>query len=413
MTRFAPAVAILAVSAASAAAQPAPPRTLDEMLASVRHAIALRDGRLDGEGAAVLRADLARTPYVLIGEDHGLREIPAFSSAVFRELVPRGVRDLVVEVGPEAGRRLTAALGARDPEAEVATWMRRYPFSLAFYDLQQELAFLRDARAAAGPSLRVTGVDQELMGAGRMLLESIATKDAAIPGLLAQEQAAYEKAKASGNPLDLFMMSGPAAALTALRDRLAAGTHRADAALVTALLDSREIYGLNATSGYVSNLTRAALMKRNYLAQIPDDRRTAPPPALFKFGALHVMKGLNTLQSREIGNYVAEIADGLGTPSLHVLVMAVKGQQRRFAGVGAPYIAAPVDQVGPGVSDFPYAKPVFERALDAGGWSLFDFRELRRWSIGRTDLDPRLQRLFFGFDLAVLIPEGTPSDQIR
>lgn len=149
------------------------------------------------------------------------------------------------------------------------------------------------------------------------------------------------------------------------------------------------------------------------MAQLPADLRATPPPALFKFGALHVMKGLNTLNSREIGNYIAEVADGMGTPSLHILIMAVKGNQRRFAGVGKPFVVAPVDQVGPSVSDFPYAKPLFERALGEQGWSLFDFRELRRWAIGQSDLDPRLLRLFFGFDVAVLIPEGTPSDQIQ
>ncbi len=154
-------------------------------------------------------------------------------------------------------------------------------------------------------------------------------------------------------------------------------------------------------------------MKRYYVAQLPPDRRGAPPPTLFKFGALHVMKGLNTLNSREIGNYIAEVADGLGTPSLHILIMAVKGNQRRFAGVGKPFITAPVDQIGPGVSDFPYAKPVFERALAEQGWSLFDFREMRRWANRQADLDPRLLRLIFGFDLAILIPEGTPSDEIR
>jgi hypothetical protein len=65
------------------------------------------------------------------------------------------------------------------------------------------------------------------------------------------------------------------------------------------------------------------------------------------------------------------------------------------------------------VSDFPFAKPVFERALAEQGWSIFDFRAMRSWARRQSDLDPRLLRLVFGFDLAVLIPEGTPSDQIR
>ena len=41
-------------------------------------------------------------------------------------------------------------------------------------------------------------------------------------------------------------------------------------------------------------------MKKDYTAQLPADRHGVPPPALFKFGALHVMKGLNTLNSREM-----------------------------------------------------------------------------------------------------------------
>ena len=407
-----PAVAMFALALGTVGVS-AQTRSMDDMLTSARHAVAVRDGRLEGAGADVIRAAMKDAPFVLIGEDHGLAEIPAFSSAVFRELAPLGARDVVVEVGPEAGRRLTRVLGSADPVAEARAWLQRYPFSLAFYDLQQELTFLREARTAAGPGLRVVGIDQELMGAGRMLLEAVATRDAALPELLKDERLAYDRAVVTGNPTDLFMLTGPADVLGALRDRLAAGTQTRDATLVTSLLDSRNIYALNAQSGFVSNLTRAALMKRNYVDQLPTARRAVAPPVLFKLGALHVMKGLNTLNSREIGNYVAEVADGMGRPSLHILIMAVKGQQRRFAGVGKPYIAAPVDQVGPGVSDFPYAKPMFERALGEQGWSLFDFREMRRWASSQRDLDPRLARLLFGFDVAVLIPEGTPSDQIQ
>ena len=45
-------------------------------------------------------------------------------------------------------------------------------------------------------------------------------------------------------------------------------------------------------------------------------------------------------------------------------------------------------------------------ALDSKNWSLFDFRELRDWADHARSLDPRLTKLIFGFDLAVVIPEG-------
>jgi hypothetical protein len=75
-----------------------------------------------------------------------------------------------------------------------------------------------------------------------MLLESIGTPDPA-PGC-SQERDAYEKAAATGNPLDLFMLTGPrrrAHRPARPSPPRAASTTRA---LVASLLDSREIYAL-------------------------------------------------------------------------------------------------------------------------------------------------------------------------
>ena len=98
--------------------------SLDDVLTAARRPIVVRDGGLEGAGADVLKTAMAATPYMLLGEDHGLAEVPAFSAAVFRELAARGTRDLVLEVGPEAGRGLTRVLGSADPVAETSAWMR-------------------------------------------------------------------------------------------------------------------------------------------------------------------------------------------------------------------------------------------------------------------------------------------------
>ncbi len=132
---------------------------------SVRQPVALSEGRLSGAGADTIRVGLREARFVLIGEDHGLAEIPAFSSAVFDEAAPLGFRNLFVEIGPLAARRMTQVLGSADPDAQAADWARRYPFSLAFYNWRQEFAFLKDARRAAGSSFGLFGLDQELMGA--------------------------------------------------------------------------------------------------------------------------------------------------------------------------------------------------------------------------------------------------------
>ncbi|MEZ5421268.1 MAG: hypothetical protein R2708_28550 [Vicinamibacterales bacterium] len=386
--------------APGAAAQP---RTVDDMLASVRLSIAVSHGRLEGPGAELLRAAIKATPYVLIGEDHGLAEVPVFSAAVFRELAPLGVRDLVVEVGPEAGRRLTRLLGAADPMAEARRWQARYPFSLAFYNLAQELEFLREARAAAGPGLRVVGVDQELMGAGRMLLEAIGTKDPAIPGLLAAERAAYATAASTGNPLDLFMMRGEAGALGALRDRLVAGRRATDAALVASLLDSRRVYELNATSGFESNLTRAAPMKRYYVEQLLAGRQGAPPPALFARGVHHVMKARtrSTAASSAITsrNWPTAWA-GRRCTSWSWPPGAASGASPASAGPTSSPLWTRSGRRRP--TSLRQAAAVRACARRTGHRRSPD---LRRWANRQRDLDPRPLRLLFGFDLAAY-PRG-------
>jgi hypothetical protein len=131
--------AVLSAAAPSLAQTP----SLDDMLTASRRPIVVRDGRLEGAGADVLKAAMAATPYVLIGEDHGLAEVPLFSAAVFRELAARGTRDIVVEVGPEAGRRLTERARGRRSGRRHRRLDAALPLQSAFYNLRQEFAFLR------------------------------------------------------------------------------------------------------------------------------------------------------------------------------------------------------------------------------------------------------------------------------
>jgi hypothetical protein len=186
------------------------------------------------------------------------------------------------------------------------------------------------------------------------------------------------------------------------------------AAMVEGVLESRAVYSLYfENKQFESNQRRALLMKRTFGA---DYRRAggAPQKVFFKFGANHVMKGLNNLNSRELGSYVAETAEGDGAKSVHILIVAVSGNQLRFGGIGKAMIPAPIDMIGPGQSDFPFAKPIFEGAMkDKSQWSLFDFRSLRDYIDHQKDADPMLVRMIFGYDFAVIIPEGTPSAEIR
>ena len=113
-----------------------------------------------------------------------------------------------------------------------------------------------------------------------------------------------------------------------------------------AFTQSREIYRkFMSGDGIGSNRQRALLMKANF-ARAYAAATTAegkPPKVLFKFGGNHMYKGLNQLHNNDIGNYILELADGQGSKSTNILILAVSGLQLVFAGTGRPYQAVKVD----------------------------------------------------------------------
>ena len=85
--------------------------------------------------------------------------------------------------------------------------------------------------------------------------------------------------------------------------------------------------------------------------------------------------GLNPVPGSDIGNYIAEFAEGQGAQSLHIYLMAVKGSQPIHPRVGQPAQLRPFK-----IEDQPgsrYLQPVFSSLLRSD-WTMFDLRPLRR-----------------------------------
>jgi hypothetical protein len=168
------------------------------------------------------------------------------------------------------------------------------------------------------------------------------------------------------------------------------------------------------TAGYVSNRERALLMKKTFEREYSRSTQAEgkPPKVLLKFGGDHTYKGFNPLRNNDLGNFVAELADGQGSSSLHILILGVKGSQLRFAGIGRPFQPANFNMVEDQDSDFPFLKPMFDNMAN-DGWTMFDLREMRQGFRTLGPVDKELERLIFGNDLLVLIPQATPSQQIQ
>src|SRR4051812_36563975 len=61
-------------------------------------ALEVKDGKLAGPGAEVIRGELAKAQFVLWGEEHGFADSPIVLRAIAREAKPLGFKYHVVEV---------------------------------------------------------------------------------------------------------------------------------------------------------------------------------------------------------------------------------------------------------------------------------------------------------------------------
>ena len=407
--RFALLATILTLGFAGPAA--ADTAALDKLKAN-RLAITLDKGTLAGPGAAPLLQASRQAQYVLLGEDHGVAEIAQFSSAYFNALAPAGFTTLVTENGPVAASALEGMLKRPDAVAAIARFDAAYPDAIAFYTMRQEAEMLAGFALAAGPRFEQWGIDQEFIGTAKYLIAQMLAQPvnpaarAKLEALRQMEAVAYQKAAATGNPMEYLMLSASDEELASLRPLLAVPKEQTALGLLDALLDSRAFYQKSASKvpgdRDLSNRMRLALLKRTLGSRLG----VREQKLVVKVGANHAYKGFNPLNNRDVGNFLAERAEGQGLTSLHLIVLAAKGKQLRFAGAGKPPQPAPIELDGAAF------KLLAGAGATDGSWSLFDLRSLRPGLRKLVAGDIDMLNLINGYDFALVIPEGSASTQL-
>lgn len=409
-------VAIIALASGASGQQ----SELAKQLVANRTEAHLENGRLAGKGASVVKSAVESAQFVLVGEDHGIKEIAQFISSVCDFTGPQGFHTLAIETGPTVTELLNQWIARDDRVQQVASFEKQFPNSIAFYNMREENDLLAHcSQTARGGKFQLWGLDQEFLGSTGYLLHLIGEThpgkeiQAALERLVSENEAAEKKANETHNPQDLFMFSPNETELSQFKALLDKSGSPKARALFEALLESRKIYRLNFESGFNSNRDRALLMKHNFVQDFTQAQaaESKPPKILMKFGSYHMQKGFNLIRNNDVGNYVTELADGLGVRSLHIIVLAVKGSQLAFGGIGLPYKPAEFDYSGKD-SQFLFFKPAFEN-LEPSGWTVFDLRPLRPIFYTLGHVDPDMEKVIFGYDLLVMIPVGTPSSQIQ
>jgi hypothetical protein len=405
----------LLLCAMTLSAQPAAKPTIESKLADAAYGFSIDNGKLAGAGAPVLEGAIAKAGFVLIGEDHLTREIPRFAAAVCDAMASSGgISAVAVESSPAAAAFVQRRLAPSDRLANMADLQKRFPDSIAFLNIPDEIDLAAHcAAASARKDFQIWGLDQEFIGsAGWVIDRMLATNPgpaarAAILKLQAAEHAAAEEAKRTGDPSKLFMLAATDADLDAAGAAIAKDGTVATRADFGELRASREIYLGQGTDPSESNARRARLMKRNFMTYYQAAGAPAKPRVLLKFGDWHLYKGLNPIHQLDLGNFVAEFAGMHDAGSLHIMVLGAKGTHALYAGYQQPLKFEPFVMYQD--DDYHWLKP-FCDAQKPGSWTLYDLRKLRFQGL---EMNAELERAVYGYDLLVIIPELSPGTVLR
>lgn len=298
-----------------------------QAIAEAPPSMTLTDGKLAGEGAGILLAELPDAQFILVGEDHGFADSPEIALALAREARKFGVTHHALEIGPGSDTLVTKVL-RRGDEAGLAELLAGRPLAMPFVNMAEDARladyFVDSAGDVADP---LWGTDQEFIGSTLIFLEKLAAmapaKEAA---MLAQQWLdAEKKAFSEGNMGTLFLMSAKPEDFQQLSLAFSGNTEAL--VLLSKLAESAEIYQFYATgANYASNAARIDLMRRQFLAAY----RAAPesaPRALFKYGASHLGRGTGPLNTFDLGSLTEGIAAANGLDVLRIAFIPLEGAQ--------------------------------------------------------------------------------------
>ena len=381
----------------------------------------MRDGHLIGSGADSLAAEARANQFILVGEDHGIREVPEFVGALFELAKPAGYRHLAVEVGPFTGLMLEDMMRASEGQRNLDAFLARYtPYSVPFFFWREEAQMLeRVVKSLPGQKDVVWGLDQEFMISPTYLFDVIA-EYAPAGRLIAMDRARVSRRGDSvliknGDPSQLWMLTVTDTDIAKLRDVF---RYPPANTIIDEIATSRDIYRkFAARAGYESNQQRDDLMKTHFVARYRGAQKNgeSTPRAIIKLGANHVFRGPSITDTYEIGSFVPEFAQSEGGHAINVLLLVKRGTWNAYR----PFGSKEADKTKPYDVLTSEEYKVFDLSslLAAGSdssWTLLDLRPARRMAAnGQLKVNTLARRLLTSFDAVVVVPEGHASVYFR
>lgn len=401
---------------AAAPAQPSLAERLTQRAAENRRRIRLADGVFSGEGWDLLTSEAGRAHAVLIGEEHGIAENPKMVAALIAAARGDGPAVLGLEVSPFMAVELDRA--ARDGVDGLRRMYADPTRMAAFYSMREEAEMLAAVRAAApGDAPAFWGLDYDVAAdrfAIRTLkaMEKPAAATAALDALEAASTESWARYAETHGPQFIFNFAGDPALVRAVREAWPQAP--ADASwMLEVMEETLEINRLFvAGRGQASNQRRADLNKRNLLRHWSAARAAhgRAPKAFYKFGASHMVRGLSTTESFDLGTMIPELAAVEGGSTFSMMVLPGKGAATAVFDPSAMTFRQGPPSTGYGAG----LDLLIDQAFDSD-FTLFDLRPLRPLLSGgarSASQDRELVRTIHGFDTLLVMAGSTPSGNL-
>ncbi|MFC3712125.1 hypothetical protein ACFOMD_06070 [Sphingoaurantiacus capsulatus] len=391
------------------AAQPKPLMDrLVERASENRLRMDYQGGRFSGPGWDRLVSEGRAAHFFMVGEEHGVAEVPKLVGQLAAALKPAGYERLAIEVSPPMTAEIEKV--AKDGYAGLERFMRANAPGVAFYTMREEAQMLADV--AKGGGYRFWGLDYEIMGdpllVTRLRAKAPASAKAPMDALYTVVTDARAKLLATRQQQHIFAFAGDPELVRAVR-RAWPSPDAESGWILDTLEETLEINQLwTKGQGWASNARRTAFLRanlrRHWLAEKAAGRA---PKTLFKFGAYHTARGRSGTEVYDIGEFAPAIAELEGSHSYHLLVGA--GMDRQVAGINLTTFG-----YDPGPSGL-YKGAFGAEALAALAYpdapTLIDLRPLRPIMSARQTktADPDLVRMIHGFDSMLVLSGSTPS----
>ncbi len=372
-------------------------------------------GDLAGPGGEVLAAGVREARFVMIGEEHGVAEVPQLARALWRAGQAHGYTHFAIEVGEQLAVRLETALRADTTGAAYLQFLGDHWPGTPFYFWREDAALLRVVTAStAGRRGVLWGLDYDILGDRHLLarLRQIApSADARRVADSAKTvtDSALARALREQNPGLFYMFGGSPDLLARLRSAFTPVPGSEVDRILSLMEETLAINRLFLTrQGYESNVRRSSLLKRQFLRHY-DSTRAADgrsPKVMLKFGASHLVRGRNFANTFDLGTVVPEVAEQEGGTALGILVIG--GPGTTHAQVDPRVLRSVEAPVEPVASEW---GRVFGQAADPERWTVFDLRPLRRQ--GRFGpVPPDFTQVLYGFDLVVVLSRSGPQHDL-